>query len=204
MFKKTLLAVTLVGLSSAAAVSHAEEPEAQAYLFASAGQSDADVKSDLDDFWGVPGGVSSSVDKDTAWRIGAGIKLNQYVAFEVEYIDLGDADYKAGNDVVTTNLATDGYGLNTVLTLPLDRFSLFGKLGYHRLETETKLGITGLGSASDSSSDWVTSFGVGAGYDLTDNFTLVAEFERFRGVAASFDIDSYDVDLMSAGLRYNF
>lgn len=198
MFKKSLLAVTLVGLSSAAAFSQAQESEAKAYLFASAGQSDADVKGELDDFWGVPAGINSSVDKDTAWRIGAGLKLNKYIAFEAEYIDLGDADYQAGNNIVTTNLATDGYGLNTVLTLPLDRFSLFGKLGYHRLETDAK--FQGFGSSlSDSETQWVTSFGVGAGYDLTESFTLVAEFERFNDVA-----DSYDVDLMSAGLRYNF
>lgn len=199
MFKKTLVALTLVGLSTAGTVAHAQDAEAKAYLFASVGQSDADVKGELDDFWGVPGGVNSSVDKDTAWRIGAGLKLNKYLAFEAEYIDLGDADYQAGNDVVTTNLATDGYGVNTVLTLPMDRFSLFGKLGYHRLETDGKFAIPGLGSFDDSSTEWVTSFGVGAGYDLTENFTLVAEFERFRDVA-----DSYDVDLMSAGLRYNF
>lgn len=34
---------------------------------------------------------------------------------------------------------------------------------------------------------------------LTQSFSLVAEYERYRDVA-----DTYDVDFVSAGLRYNF
>ena len=41
MFKKTLFAVTVVALCSASALSQAQE--AQPYLFASLGQSDADL-----------------------------------------------------------------------------------------------------------------------------------------------------------------
>ncbi|MEL0169462.1 MAG: porin family protein [Pseudomonadaceae bacterium] len=198
MFKKTLFAATMIGLCATSAFSHAQE--AQPYLFASLGQSDADIStSDI-----VPkgAGISSSMDnKDTAWKIGAGLKLNQYFAFEAEYVDLGEVAFRAtdGNSAVRLNAGTEGYGLNGVLTMPLDSFSLFAKVGYHRLETDFDISASGLGSISDSQTEWVTSFGVGGGYNLGERVTLVAEFERYRDVG-----DEYDVDLLSAGIRYNF
>lgn len=201
MFKKALFSAALISFASASTVLHAQE--AKPYLFVSGGQSDADVpKSDLDNFWGVGPGISSSLDtEDTAWKIGAGLKLNQYVAFEAEYIDLGEAAYSAtdGIDIARTTLATKGYGLNTVITMPLDRFSLSAKAGYHRLETEADFSFSGFDVMSESVEEWVLSWGLGAGFNLTEHFMVVAEFERYRDVA-----DEYDVDLMSAGLRYNF
>ncbi|UJJ32811.1 porin family protein [Halopseudomonas maritima] len=202
MFKKTWLAAALVGFSSVSPVILAQE--AQPYIFASVGQSDADLpKSDIDNYWGVaPGVATSSLDtKDTAWKIGAGLKLNQYFAFEAEYLDLGEAVYTAtdGVDVARTTVATEGYGLNGVLTLPLDAFSLFAKLGYHRLETEGDFTFSGVDVQSTSDQEWIWSWGVGAGYNFTESLAVVAEFERYRDVA-----DYYDLDLMSAGLRYSF
>lgn len=198
MFKKTLFAATVVALCSASALSQAQE--AQPYLFASLGQSDADLSTgDV-----VPSGLglNSSMDnKDTAWKIGAGLKLNQYFAFEAEYVDLGEVSFRAtdGNNNLGFNAGTEGYGLNGVLTMPLDSFSLFAKLGYHRLETDFDLSVNGFDVISDSQTEWVTSFGVGGGYNLGERVTLVAEFERYRDVG-----DEYDVDLLSAGIRYNF
>jgi|TARA_Y100001968_G_scaffold145846_1_gene133363 opacity protein-like surface antigen len=201
MFKKTLLAVTLVGISAVPALSQAQE--ATPYLFASIGQSDSDLpQGDLDNYWGVPGFATSSVDsEDTAWKVGAGLKLNQYFAFELEYLDLGEPVYKAtdGISVARTTASTTGYGLNGVLTLPLDAFSLFTKVGYHRLETDADFTFNGADIESTSDEEWVWSWGVGAAYSFNDKVSLVAEFERYRDVA-----DYYDVDLMSAGLRYNF
>src|SRR5690606_21491903 len=93
--------------------------------------------------------------------------------------------------------------LNVVGTLPLDRFKLFGKVGYHQLKTEAKqkVSMAGVGSLteSDSTTEWVTSFGVGASYAFTPQIELVAEYEQYRDVA-----DEYDVDFGSIGLRYNF
>ncbi|MEH6567078.1 MAG: porin family protein [Halopseudomonas sp.] len=201
MFKRALFTATLFSLASISAVTQAQETKP--YLFASLGQSDADVpKSDFDDFWGVVPGVSTSLDtEDTAWRIGGGLELNQYVAFEFEYIDLGEAAYRATNGFASarTDLATDGYGMNAVFSLPLESFSLFAKAGYHRLETEGEFSSTFMAAESETVEEWVLSWGIGAGYDLTENVTIVAEFERFQDVA-----DYYDVDLMSAGLRYSF
>ena len=202
MFKKTLLAAVL-GFSALAGTAHAAQPNG--YLFASGGQSDADIsKQQLDDYWGVvPGlGISSSLDtKDTAFKIGAGIQLNPYVAVEFQYLDLGAAEYKASNAFAEakTTAETDGLGINVVGTIGFDAFSVFGKVGYHQLKTELEDSATFLGSESDSTKENVMSLGLGAAFALSESFSLVAEYERYQDVG-----DEYDVDMLSAGLRYNF
>ncbi|MBL4609455.1 MAG: porin family protein [Pseudomonas sp.] len=203
MFKKTLLAAVVVGFGAMAGAAHAAQPNG--YLFVSAGQSDADIsKQELDNFWGVtPGlGVSSSLDnKDTAFKIGAGIQLNPYVAIEFQYLDLGTAEYKASNAFAEakTTAQTDGLGINAVGTIGFDRLSLFGKVGYHQLKTEVKNSSTFLVNGSDSEKENVMSLGLGAAFALNESFSLVAEYERYQDVA-----DEYDVDMLSAGMRYNF
>jgi opacity protein-like surface antigen len=184
MFKKSLLAVIVLG-SMATAVQAAEQ--VNGYLFGSLGQSEAQISNISDD-------------TDTAWKVGAGVQLNPYVGVEFQYVDLGMVEDRIvimGVPVKGT-LDTTGLGANVVGTLPLDRFSLFGKLGYHQMKTDANLTI-GLDSGSGSEKEWLTSYGVGAAYRVADSFDIVAEYERYQDVA-----DEYDVDLLSAGLRYNF
>ena len=221
--RKSLLAVLVSGLMVTGV--QAADNQVNGYLFGNIGQADADAsksRNDLDVFaddlasalW-LDAGGSSFDEKDSAFKIGAGIQLNQYVAIEFQYLDLGDVTYKAsGIDTVlgTTGsmkatAGTDGFGTNLVGTLPFDRFKLFGKIGYHKLKTDVKLTIdvaapgvgSVRGSGKDDTSEWVTSFGVGASYAFTPQVELAAEFERYQDVA-----DEYDVDFASIGLRYNF
>ena len=224
MLRKSLLAVMVSGLMVAGA--QAAENQVNGYLFGNIGQSDADassVRNELDvvadDLAGALGfdqGYSSPDEKDSAFKIGAGLQLNKHIAIEFQYLELGDITYKArGADSVSgatgqlkATAGTSGFGANLVGTLPFDRFKLFGKVGYHKLETDVKASISItdhpiLGSvresASDDGSEWVTSYGVGASYAFTPQIELVAEYERYQDVA-----DEYDVDFGSIGLRYNF
>jgi opacity protein-like surface antigen len=93
---------------------------------------------------------------------------------------------------------TTGLGANVVGTLPLDRFSLFGKAGYHQMKTDIRA-TAGPGFGSDSEKESLVSYGVGAAYRVADSFDIVAEYERYKEVA-----DDFDIDMLSAGLRYNF
>lgn len=223
MMRKTLLAVLVSGVMVTGV--QAAGNQVNGYLFGNIGQADADAskyRNDLDVIaddlawaFGLDAGGSSFDEKDSAFKIGAGIQLNQYVAIEFQYLDLGDVTYKAsGIDTVfgTTGsmkatAGTDGFGTNLVGTLPFDRFKLFGKIGYHKLKTDLKVTIdvaepgvgSVRGSGKDDTSEWVTSFGVGASYAFTPQVELAAEFERYQDVA-----DAYDVDMASIGLRYNF
>lgn len=114
----------------------------------------------------------------------------------------GAAEYKASNAIneAKTTADTDGLGINAVGTMGFDRLSLFGKVGYHQLTTDLKDSATFVGAdASDSEKENLWSWGVGTAFALNDSFSLVAEFERYNDVAGE-----YDVDLISAGMRYNF
>lgn len=221
MFKRTFLSAALLGLMAAGA--QAAEIQPNGYLFANIGQSDADASNirswmdaEADDIAMLFGleGRSSFDEKDSAFKIGAGIQLNQHVAVEFQYIDLGEISYKAygSNSFGDTGVfkgtsGTDGMGVNLVGTLPFEQFKLFGKVGYHKLKTDAKLTLdldlpgvgAGRGEIKDDTTEWVNSFGVGASYAFTPTVELVAEYEVYRDVA-----DEYDVDFASIGLRYNF
>ncbi|MEH6387389.1 porin family protein [Pseudomonas profundi] len=223
MFKKTLLAALVSGVMISGV--QAAEIQPNGYLFGNVGQSDADASKlgqGMDaaaDYlaWeaGLDVGSSKFDEKDTAFKVGAGIQLNSHIAVEFQYLDLGELTYKAqGVDSVVgttgsmkATSGTDGFGANLVGSLPFDRFKLFGKVGYHKLKTEVKASASvtapGFGSvrasASDDTTEWVTSYGVGASYAFTPTVELVGEYERYRDVA-----DEYDVDFASVGLRYNF
>jgi opacity protein-like surface antigen len=210
MIKKSLLALVVAG----SMVAGAQAASPNGYLFANIGQSDADKPSYINEIDADARAFASELElqyrssydsKDTAYKIGAGVQLNPYVGLEFQYINLGEAVFKFSfSDGELTaggkaNAETDGYGANLVGTLPLDRFKLFGKVGYHKLKTDAKASALGETIERASANEWVTSFGVGAAFALTPAVEIVGEFERFRDVA-----DEYDVDLASVGLRYNF
>lgn len=186
MFKKSFM----VALIASAAVSTANAAEVNGYLFGSVGQAEADLFDDINE-----SGVSID-EKDTAFKIGAGVQLNSYVGVEFQYSNLGEVS--ASDSVAKASAETEGYGMNLVASLPFDRFSLFGKVGYHKLETDVSLRVFE-DSASGSDDEWAKSYGLGASFAFTPALAIVAEYEQYRDVA-----DEFDIDLVSAGLRYNF
>lgn len=215
MMRKTLLAVLVSGLMVTGV--QAAENQVNGYLFGNLGQAEADKPGFVKELDALGGAFaednglefrSSWDDKDTAFKIGAGIQLNRHIAVEFQYTDLGTPEHKAsltdGVDTLSMKMTgkTDGYGMNLVGSLPFDRFKLFGKVGYHKLETEATAKITDgvfTDKIKDSEKEWVTSYGIGASYAFTPQVELAAEFERYQDVA-----DEYDVDMASIGLRYNF
>lgn len=193
MFRKSLLAVMVSGLMVAGV--QAAENQVNGYLFGNIGQADYDLGNLYQGFIG-------SVDEtDTAFKLGAGVQLNPYIGIEFQYVDLGEASYKEPG--YKEMVEVEGFGANLVATLPLDRFKLYGKVGYHKLKFEAQIKDDFLGTWSDSEKDWITSYAVGATYALTPQFEVVAEYERYDDVADKFDVN-IDIDLATIGLRYNF
>ena len=195
MMRKTLLAVLVSGAMVSGV--QAADNQVNGYLFANVGQTDYDTGS----FYR---GTAGSLDeKDIGFKVGAGVQLNRFVGVEFQYADLGELTYKApgfkGTDTV------DGYGANLVGTIPLNRFKLYGKIGYHKMEYEvTEKDV--LGKWSKTEKEWVTSYALGATFAVTPQFEIVAEYERYESVADNFNKSGFDadIDLASIGLRYNF
>lgn len=193
--RKALLAVLVSGVMVSGV--QAAGNQVNGYLFANLGQADYDTGN----FY--RGAAGSLDEKDVGFKVGAGVQLNRFVGLEFQYADLGELTYKEaglrGKDSV------DGYGANLVGTIPLNRFKLYGKIGYHKMEYEVTEKVA-LGSWSETEKEWVTSYALGGTFAVTPQFEVVAEYERYESVADDFNNSGFDadVDLASIGLRYNF
>jgi OOP family OmpA-OmpF porin len=158
-------------------------------------------KSDHDDGNAIPDLITSgSVDgSDTGFKVFGGYQFNPYFGVELAWVDLGKAGYSGtffGAPVTGGTVKTSGLNLSAVGTLPLGSgFAIFGKAGVFAWEAKANDVTGGVPfSAKDDGGD--LSLGIGASYDFTKNFSIRAEWERFKAVG--------DIDLLSIGLVYKF
>ena len=132
--------------------------------------------------------------RDTAYKLFTGATINRYLGAEVTYLDFGDVDRNGGE--------TEAYGFNLGLvgTLPVGaQFSLLGKVGtiYSRTRTRTATPLV----ASGRDDGFGLSYGIGARYDLTRNWAVRADWDRYR---AQFRSGDDYISVVSAGLAYTF
>ena len=187
------------------------------YLGANVGGTKFDASAaDLDSSWSSMGFTASSSvdDTDTGYKLFAGYQFNTNFALEGGYVDLGKmkfsstvtaapAGYVTGSisgDVKTKN----GLYLDAVGILPVgNNFSVFGRLGVYSIKAELNAsGPVGTVSSNDTGSDF--HWGIGAGYDFTNNVGARLEWERFNKVGNKDKTGEGDVDLWSAGIVYKF
>ena len=169
------------------------------YMFGHVGQSSVDID------------ASSVDDDDTAYKLGLGLQLNRYFAIEGTWVDLGEFSAKGvvSGASYSADVESSGFGANLVGRLPFDHgLSVYAKAGWHQLENDVsvKASAPGFGTISDSDddTDTVSSWAVGAAWQFYPQFSVVAEYERYRDVGSD-DLtggDS-DVEFWSLGLRYD-
>jgi OOP family OmpA-OmpF porin len=187
----------VVILTMAAGVSAAPSAQAQGtspfYVGGSIGQTTA---SDGCSGIIVPGVTCN--DSDTAWRILGGYRVNPNVSVELGYQDLGKV--RATGFGVNGEVTANVWELVAVGTLPLrNRFSLYGKIGGYRGDTELRsnAGFSG----SDTNTD--LTFGIGARYDLSPQVALRAEYQTYQSVGGD-TVGTSDFDVISVGALFNF
>ena len=197
-------AIVAAGIVTAAALMSpaAEAQQGRVYLGGSFGQSE--VQGDFCE------GATTCDEKDSAWRIFGGYEFNRNFALEFGYANLGEAT-ASGNVPPFTNVnarfETTAFDLTAVGILPLNnQFSVFGRIGLYRAETDLT-GSATLGSVvipvSEGESNMDLTFAVGARFDITRNFSIRAEWQRYQDVGGG-DTGEADVDVMSIGLMYRF
>lgn len=121
---------------------------------------------------------------DTSFKVLGGWNFNQFVGGELEYIDGGSPeDWGVGIDVSGWNFSLKG-------TYPFtEQFNAFAKVGLIAWEVDAA-------GASDDGNDF--SWGIGGGYEFTDNFGARIEYQNF-------EIEDTDTaDLISASVIYKF
>jgi len=193
MKPRKLLAAAALSLGALLAV-----PQASAqgfYVGATVGQSDADSGNAMPDLI-----TSGSFDgSGTGVKLFGGVQFNQHFAMEMAFVDLGEATYSGtfvGTSVMNGRLESSGFNFAFVGTAPLNAgFSIFGKAGFFSWESEARDVTGGLPFASRVTGTDL-SYGFGASFHVTRNFSLRAEWEQFEAVD--------DISLLSLGVAFRF
>lgn len=187
------------------------------YLGANLGGTKYDASAaDLDSSWRSLGFTASSSvdDTDTGYKLFGGYQFNNNFALEGGYVDLGKMTFSSTISVAPAGYTTgaisgdvktkNGLFLDAVGILPVgNNFSVFGRLGMYSIETELSAsGPAGSITKNDTESDF--HWGIGAGYDFTQNLGARLEWERFNKVGNADKTGEGDVDLWSAGIVYKF
>ena len=214
-----MLGCTLLLATAALLAGTVNAEENPWYVGAGIGLADIDVDADDYDRDLAKRGYTTSSsldDTDTGWKLFGGYRFTRNWAVEGAYVDLGDVTSKTkvkdgpagftAQDFVNTAArvhpySVDGFTLSGVGTWPVnEKFSLFAKLGIFNWEADIKVECVGCGSSvrkpdDESGTDWTA--GIGAGYDINDEFGLRLEFERYA-------TDRDDVNFFSVSGLYRF
>lgn len=190
MLKRTVITAAVLAFSATAV----QAQDVSGYLQGSLGYSETKFTDNMSEHVNGLNTITSTDKNSAAYKLIVGVQLNSYVALEAQYVDLGSAKLKDQNKD-TLKAKNRGFGGNLVGTLPIGDLNLFAKAGLHRIKTSLSADYKG------STRETVTSYGGGLSYNINEEFTIVADYERYRKLA---DIKDYHIDVASVGLRYNF
>jgi len=132
----------------------------------------------------------SQDDRETGWRVFAGVDLGRYLAIELGYADFGEATFRAQSDgsgsvfaagPVTESVTLEAFDLALLGKLPLtEELALFGKVGVFQWESTYDASATFqcCGPLAFGQSDDHTdlSYGAGVQYDGFRPLRVVAEY----------------------------
>lgn len=162
---------------------------------------------------GVTGLKSSLDDSDTGFKLQLGYKFGPNWAVEGGYVDLGKFNYHATFSGPTAGAASadvkaTGWNIAGLAIWPInDKFSMFAKLGAIDARVEENAMATGSGVTANgniSSTKVKAHYGLGATFNLSKEWSLRAEWERFDKLGDKNKTGESDVDLLSIGVSFNF
>jgi hypothetical protein len=143
--------------------------------------------------------------KENAYRFKLGYKYSRYFAVEGQFNELSRLGDPFGSPApVSSGFHGTGFGVDTIATLPLWRFSFYGRLGAYRGEARTPFSSYSTSLLSDPAARGTRwRYGLGMRYDFTSALGIHAELERYSPLGASFGSEA-DADLFSVGVKWRF
>lgn len=173
----------LVLFSLGAALAAASAPAAAQYY---AGASLGPTTVDLCDVR-----LTGCEDDGTGLKLFAGSVINQNLAVELAWVDLGELEESTLGGPL--RLEIKGIQVAALGSLPLSpRWRAFGKVGLYLWDRRAR---GPGGSFNDDGTNIM--FGVGGAWNIRRDIDLRLEWERF-------DIDGDDIDMLSAGVQLSF
>jgi len=125
---------------------------------------------------------------DVGYKVFGGWMFNPYIGAELEYLDGGTAEDRG------VEIDVSGFNASLRGAYPIsEQFSVFAKVGM--LFWDADVSSSGI-SGSDDGEDF--SWGLGLGFDFSDNLGVTLEYQGFEVE------DTDTVDMISAGLAWKF
>ncbi len=178
--KLTAHFIVLCALSSIAQTSAAAEN--QSYFYAGGGAGYGRMNGE--DFTNNNNDLTKN---KVSWKALVGMKMNNMLSVEGQYIDFGAANR---ND---DRIKATGWTAGVMLDFLKDSsITPYGKVGALFWDTDNRFNNI---SRNDSGTD--ATFGLGLRFALADHFALKTEYERFM-------MDHTDIDSVSATIQFNF
>jgi OmpA-OmpF porin, OOP family len=164
-------------------------------------------------------GIDSSLDdSDIGWGVQVGYRFNSYLATEVGYVDLGEALYEAtltvddGSETfpveVSSRLVSAGPTAAVMGILPVgERFDVHAKAGAYLADTRLRARVRDVEFAENivhqetDAGELETFFGVGGAWNLSNNYSLRFEYQRFFDVGDD-DHGEGDIDLFALSVLF--
>lgn len=147
-----------------------------------------------------------SLTGENGYRLKLGYKYSRYLAVESDFVDFTRPSNVFANPAsLTSAFRSSGFGVDTVATLPLWRFSFYGRMGAYRGD---RLGFNTyttslLGDNVYRGTRW--RYGLGVRYDFTKSLGIRAEMERYSaaGLGQPFAGDG-ESDQFTVGVSWRF
>ena len=172
---KITAAFAALAVAAASPAAFAQDENAGFYLGGGVGQFNAQI----DDIDQVDNTVDDWDEDDTAYKFFGGYRLNNFLAFELAYINLGEP---SGRVVPGRNVdaSVDGFAPYVVGTFPIGKwFEVYGRLGYYFYDATVGVEdeIGGRAEFDEESEDLV--YGAGIGTNIGEKLNIRFEYERF-------------------------
>jgi OOP family OmpA-OmpF porin len=158
---------------------------------------------------GCEGATISCDQKDSSWKIYGGYQFNRHLAVEGGYADLGETTASGVLSGVNVNATFEvtAWELVGIGSFPvMERLSLLGKIGFYRAEVDANAtgSVPGFSATrAEKENNTGTTFGFGASYDISRNFSVRAEWQRYQDVGGD-QVGESDIDVLGVGLIFRF
>jgi OOP family OmpA-OmpF porin len=166
---------TLTVVATAPALAQQQDEVSGWYFGGGVGQFNAQID-DVDD---VDATVDEWDEDDTAYKFFGGYRVNPFLAFELDYINLGEPS-GAAIPGFNVDASVDGFAPYVVGTIPLGPyFEVYGRLGYYFYDASVVYdrAVGGRLEVDEESEDLV--WGGGIGTNIGEKLNVRFEYERF-------------------------
>jgi OOP family OmpA-OmpF porin len=167
-------------------------------------------------------GSSDVDDSDTTYGLTVGYRFMPYLAVEGQYLDLGEAKYKANGDIydefdtflgtadLDIGIDSSGFALSVLGILPIQEvWEVYARLGMYFGDTDLDFSVSADDgsepfSGGDSESEQEFFYGIGGGYTFNETWNVRVEYTIFQDIGDEDLTGESDLDRFVIGLNYRF